>query len=73
MKRVVFHQHAGGLVPLWAEQDIQDTIDAKEQIYRLGDWPYLLKRCGCPGAPEPSDAYEPIAPEEALEWLQTYG
>ena len=40
-------QHYDGLVPSY---DPAADLAAGIQLYRLAEWPYLLKRCGCRGA-----------------------
>ena len=62
-------QHFDGLVPSF---DPTSDLEAGIQLYVLGGWPYLLKRCGCPGALEPSDAYEPLFPDQARAWIKEH-
>ena len=63
-------QHYDGLV---SSYDPQADLDAGVQLYHLGDWPYLLKRCGCRGAPEPDTSiYEPLSPDQAQAWIEEH-
>ena len=68
-------QHTDGLVPSY---DPEADLAAGTQLYQLiyayadamtGEWNFLLKRCGCPGAPEPPAIYEPLTPEQARQWM----
>jgi len=70
MNRIVCKHHLDSVVPVW-DSDIEGELEAGTELYRLTDWPVLLKRCDCPDAPPPPDVYEPLTSDEAREWVES--
>jgi len=58
--------HGDGLVA--SDNPSQDLANGI-QLYRLADWPQLLKPCGCPWSTEPPDIYDPLTIEQAEAWI----
>ena len=60
-------QHYDGLVPSY---NPAADLAAGTQLYQLTGWIYLLKRCGCRGAPEPPDIYTALTEDQARAWIE---
>lgn len=59
--------HTDGVIAVF-RSEVEAEIAKGAEFYQLGDWPILLKACGCDGSLKPEWPYEPITHASAREF-----